>query len=359
MKRTIFRPGPMVLLLLGVCLADGLRAQTDGYPELSREQEIRLAMSAGPPGIHEQAEVWVMGRRGFEKAVEGSNGWACLVVRAASNRGQLAPHCLNPHAVQTVLPAFQREAEMQMRGMDAEANDETLLAFLEGTLDGELREAVLAALDADPGLAADLRAAAAGMEAMGSLGGAEVTTGPAPAAVSRGISPWWAVAASVATLLLSVPLTMQLARGTEPTAIATEDLELGMPQDSDPSYVIVLHGRWPDAGAVSADEGQARSREYWSWTSELAEEGVLVAAGDLRWEPGERLGPLGVDVPLTAEVVEDPDYVVGMFTVRAGSYEEALAVARNCPHLRYGGSVSVRRVGSGFVTVPGMDDWTD
>jgi hypothetical protein len=133
---------------------------------------------------------------------------------------------------------------------------------------------------------------------------------------------------------------------------------LGLPESPDPSYVLVLHGRWPDAGSVDGQEGSNRAREYWQWTTSLAEEGVLVAAGDLRWEPGERLGPLGVEMVVDGESVEDPDYIVGMFALRVDSYEAALAVARDCPHLRYGGSVSVRRVGGGFVTVPGTGDWS-
>jgi hypothetical protein len=84
---------------------------------------------------------------------------------------------------------------------------------------------------------------------------------------------------------------------------------------------------------------------------------VLVAAGDLRWEPGERLAPAGVEMPVPGQVVDGPDFVVGMFAVRASSYEAAMAIARACPHLKYGGSVSVRQVGQGFVTVPGMGDW--
>lgn len=34
----------------------------------------------------------------------------------------------------------------------------------------------------------------------------------------------------------------------------------------------------------------------------------------------------------------------GLFIVRAGSWEEALAIARSCPHLRHGGLISVRRI---------------
>jgi len=47
-----------------------------------------------------------------------------------------------------------------------------------------------------------------------------------------------------------------------------------------------------------------------------------------------------------------------MFAIRARSYEEALAIAEGCSHLRYGGSIDVRRGGGGFVTVPEMDDWS-
>lgn len=34
----------------------------------------------------------------------------------------------------------------------------------------------------------------------------------------------------------------------------------------------------------------------------------------------------------------------GLFIVRAGSWEEAMEIARSCPHLRHGGVISVRRI---------------
>ncbi len=101
-------------------------AQTPDYPQLARDEELRLAMSAGPLNVSEHADVYVMGAAGFEKAIAGSNGWACIVVRSAGNTKQLAPHCLNPQAVTSVLPAFLREAEMQARGMSAVAIDTEL-----------------------------------------------------------------------------------------------------------------------------------------------------------------------------------------------------------------------------------------
>ena len=117
------RRGHRVAVLVAVALGAGVggaAGQGPGYPELTLDAELRLALSAGPLTVSEHADVYVMGRRGFERAVEGDNGWACLVVRSAANRIQLAPHCLNPQAVQTVLPAMLLEGELQARGLDAE-----------------------------------------------------------------------------------------------------------------------------------------------------------------------------------------------------------------------------------------------
>lgn len=99
-------------------------AQT--YPELTRERELRLAMSAGPPTVSEHADVYVLLGAGFERVREGSNGWACLVVRVTGSSEQLAPHCLNPQAVKTVLPALLREGTLQMQGMNRQDIDAEL-----------------------------------------------------------------------------------------------------------------------------------------------------------------------------------------------------------------------------------------
>lgn len=265
--------------------------------------------------------------------------------------------------------------------------DETLLAFLDGSMEEAERNELLDALDGDPDLSERLRAAAAGLEAMRALAAGDAGAGEgAPEAATRRVSPWWVAVAAAATLVLAVPVTWWAARatmesasgvgaggagavdpaggpsptrGTAPAADAAfaAAVAAGQPQGSAPSYVLVLHGTWPDAGTISREEQQRRAREYWGWTSELAERGILMAAGDLRWEPGERLGPAGTLMTVANDEVDAPQYLVGMLVVRAGSYEEALALARQCPHLRYGGRVSVRQVGSGFVTVPGMGDW--
>jgi hypothetical protein len=110
-----------VLLTLLALTAGGVAAQESDYPELTSDEELRLAMSAGPLSVTTEADVYVMTPRGFERAVEGSNGFSCLVVRSAAQRGTIAPHCLNDAATSTVLPSLLREGELQARGMSAEA----------------------------------------------------------------------------------------------------------------------------------------------------------------------------------------------------------------------------------------------
>ncbi|NNF12179.1 MAG: hypothetical protein HKN72_03085 [Gemmatimonadetes bacterium] len=105
------------------------------YTELSRTEEIRLAMSAGPLSVSKEADVYVLGSRGFEKAVEGTNGFSCMVIRSAADRTILAPHCFSPDASATVLPGKLAEGRLQMGGMSqSEVEAELTKAFEDGSL---------------------------------------------------------------------------------------------------------------------------------------------------------------------------------------------------------------------------------
>jgi hypothetical protein len=48
---------------------------------MDRNAEIAMARSAAPAAISGAAAVLVLGRHGYETAVEGKNGWVCLVDR--------------------------------------------------------------------------------------------------------------------------------------------------------------------------------------------------------------------------------------------------------------------------------------
>jgi hypothetical protein len=95
---------------------------------MDREAEIALARSAAPEAISHDASVLVLGRRGYETAVTGKNGFVCLVERgwmspfdgdAGANfwnpkvRG---PVCYNPPAVRSILLLTYKRTEMVLAG---------------------------------------------------------------------------------------------------------------------------------------------------------------------------------------------------------------------------------------------------
>jgi hypothetical protein len=91
-----------------------------------REDEIALARTAAPPSISADAEVLVLGDRGYETAVKGKNGFVCFVERSWDagfddpqfwNPKLRAPNCFNPPAVRTVLPQYVKRTEWVLAGV--------------------------------------------------------------------------------------------------------------------------------------------------------------------------------------------------------------------------------------------------
>lgn len=101
-------------------------APLDQYLMTDRDDEISLARSAAPPSISNDATVMVLGSHGYETAVEGKNGFVCIVERAwmnafdspefwnAKNRG---PSCFNPQAARSVLPITLKRTDLALAGL--------------------------------------------------------------------------------------------------------------------------------------------------------------------------------------------------------------------------------------------------
>lgn len=87
--------------------------------------EIEMARSAAPASISAKAEVLVLTKSGYVVAEKGSNGWVCFVGRMWSaglddpefwNPKGRGPACLNPLAVQSVLPFYLARAKWALAG---------------------------------------------------------------------------------------------------------------------------------------------------------------------------------------------------------------------------------------------------
>ena len=127
-----------------VCLAVGLKLtltnrhgndRSTAYPSMAsieqylmpdHDAEIALARSAAPESISADAKILVLRWRGYETAIEGKNGFVCMVERSwmsPFNSGQFwnpkvrVPQCLNPAAARTILPLIIKRTDMVLAGL--------------------------------------------------------------------------------------------------------------------------------------------------------------------------------------------------------------------------------------------------
>ena len=131
-----------VVVFLSFALTFGLSGTTQGqakvpktsYPSMApldqylmsdRNAEIALARSAAPEAISRDARILVLGRHGYETAVEGKNGFVCVVERGWMSPSDApgfwnpklrGPICFNPPAARSVLPATYKRTEMALAG---------------------------------------------------------------------------------------------------------------------------------------------------------------------------------------------------------------------------------------------------
>ncbi len=137
-------------------------------------------------------------------------------------------------------------------------------------------------------------------------------------------SPVWSrtmlLAASIA-LFATGAATGHLLRGTTPAQPVAGS-----------RYLLLLTGT-----AQPADDPAARTAEYAAWANQLSRQGTPVSGEELTDQaesvgvaPAERLAALAS--------------VAGYFVVTAANDAVAAELARDCPHVKYGGAVVVRRI---------------
>jgi hypothetical protein len=131
-RRSELTIGFALVIAMG-CGVSNAAAQTDKYPRMAsvdqylmeRNAEILLARSAAPDSISRDATILVLGRQGYETAVEGKNGFVCMVERGWMaafdwpefwNPKVRAAGCLNPQAARSILPIAFLRSRVVMAG---------------------------------------------------------------------------------------------------------------------------------------------------------------------------------------------------------------------------------------------------
>lgn len=122
-----------LLVVLGIAHQAMAQDAKTPYPKMApidqylmdREAEIGLARSAAPDSISRDATILVLGRQGYETAVQGTNGFVCMVGRAWGaafdwaefwNPKVRAADCMNPQAARSMLPIAYLRARMVISG---------------------------------------------------------------------------------------------------------------------------------------------------------------------------------------------------------------------------------------------------
>ena len=111
---------------------------------MDRDAEIAMARSAAPPSVAKDATVMVLGRHGYETAVEGKNGFVCAVGRSWDlPKNNLAfwdpkihgPICLSAPGARSFLPIYFKKTELAIAGR---SNTQIEDAIIDGIAKGEL-----------------------------------------------------------------------------------------------------------------------------------------------------------------------------------------------------------------------------
>lgn len=102
------------------------RPPIEQYLPSSPAAEITLARTAAPKSVSDNAAILVLGKDGYETAVQGSNGFTCYVGRSWEkdfddpeffNPHGSTPQCWNAAATSSVLPDILKRAQWVMAGV--------------------------------------------------------------------------------------------------------------------------------------------------------------------------------------------------------------------------------------------------
>jgi hypothetical protein len=141
------------ILLSAAAILTSAQGQTQ-YPPLSeymmpQDAEIALARSAAPANVSDRATIKILNESGFEVAIEGNNGFVCMVMRAWSAPTYTpaafldfvyyaplrAPICFNPVAAETMMLYYELRTELGLQGKNPdEIADGIEAAYAKGEL---------------------------------------------------------------------------------------------------------------------------------------------------------------------------------------------------------------------------------
>jgi len=113
----------------------------------------------------------------------------------------------------------------------------------------------------------------------------------------------------------------------------------------DPGFILIVRQFRPELRAKTPEEEMQRVKEYGAWARDLGRRGLLIGGEKLKDE-----GRLLSQPNRSAAVVEAPlnaseGSIAGYFLLPSSDYNQAVTIARTCPHIKHGGTVELRQIG--------------
>ncbi len=108
----------------------------------------------------------------------------------------------------------------------------------------------------------------------------------------------------------------------------------GPPANSEGTFIMLVRGEEQNLRASE----ETLMQEYSAWANSLAERGLFAGGEKLTDEPGRWVASA------TAGETRSSSDISGYFLITARNYDEAVAIANESPHIRYGGSFEIRQI---------------
>ena len=107
--------------------------------------------------------------------------------------------------------------------------------------------------------------------------------------------------------------------------------------------MLLIRGGDDETSGLSAEQAQQRIQKYIEWSQKLRARGQNLGANELA-AGGSVLRSRGGEITVDGPFAETKEAIGGYYHIAAENEREAVAIARECPVLQFGGAVEVRAI---------------
>jgi hypothetical protein len=111
---------------MAVCLSSLAEDVTHVDASTPRDVQIRIAKLAAPKEVTDHADIYILGRRGYELALRGDNGFSCMIEREKPDT--MEPECYDADGSATTMKVRSYEEQQRASGVGEQAIEESIKA---------------------------------------------------------------------------------------------------------------------------------------------------------------------------------------------------------------------------------------